>query len=138
MSTTSKKVKLADQFSALKNLPSFFALIWQTEPRLATINIILRLLKAGVPLLTLYLGKLIVDEIIRLISAPEKDLTQLWTWLGAEFAIVIVSDLLNRGIGLTENLLGDLVSNRTSVDIMQHAAKLDLFQFENPEYYDKM
>lgn len=138
MSTTSKKVKLADQFSALKNLPSFFALIWQTEPRLTTINIILRLLKAGVPLLTLYLGKLIVDEIIRLISAPEKDLSQLWTWLAAEFVIVIVSDLLNRGIGLTENLLGDLVSNRTSVDIMQHAAKLDLFQFENPEFYDKM
>lgn len=138
MSTTSKKVKLADQFSALKNLPSFFALIWQTEPRLATINILLRLLKAGVPLLTLYLGKLIVDEIIRLISAPDKDMSQLWVWLGAEFAIVIGSDLLNRGIGLTENLLGDLVSNRTSVDIMQHAAKLDLFQFENPEFYDKM
>ena len=138
MSTTSKKVKLADQFSALKNLPAFFALIWQTEPRLATINIILRLVKAGAPLLTLYLGKLIVDEIIRLISAPEKDLSQLWTWLGAEFAIVIVSDFLNRGIGLTENLLGDLVSNRTSVDIMQHAAKLDLFQFENPEFYDKL
>lgn len=129
---------MADQFSALKNLPSFFALIWQTEPRLATINIILRLVKAGAPLLTLYLGKLIVDEIIRLISAPEKDLSQLWTWLGAEFAIVIVSDFLNRGIGLTENLLGDLVSNRTSVDIMQHAAKLDLFQFENPEFYDKL
>ena len=138
MSTTSKKVKLADQFSALKNLPAFFALIWQTEPRLATINIILRLVKAGSPLLTLYFGKLIVDEIIRLISAPEKDLSQLWTWLGAEFAIVIVSDFLNRGIGLTENLLGDLVSNRTSVDIMQHAAKLDLFQFENPEFYDKL
>ncbi|AEE49339.1 ABC transporter ATP-binding protein [Haliscomenobacter hydrossis] len=138
MSTTPKKVKLADQFSALKNLPSFFTLIWQTEPRLAAINIGLRLLKAGVPLLTLYLGKLIVDEIIRLMSASEKELSQLWLLLGAEFAVVIVSDLLNRGIGLTENLLGDLVSNRTSVDIMQHAAKLDLFQFENPEFYDKL
>nr|WP_290934044.1 ABC transporter ATP-binding protein [Haliscomenobacter sp.] len=105
---------------------------------MAAINIVLRLLKAGVPLLTLYLGKLIVDEIIRLMSASEKDLSQLWLLLGAEFAVVIVSDLLNRGIGLTENLLGDLVSNRTSVDIMQHAAKLDLFQFENPEFYDKL
>jgi ATP-binding cassette subfamily B protein len=138
MSTTPKKVKLADQFSALKNLPSFFGLIWQTAPRLAATNVVLRLLKAGIPLLTLYLGKLIVDEIIRLINASEKDLSQLWIWLGAEFGIVIASDLLNRGIGLTENLLGDLVSNRTSVDIMQHAAKLDLFQFENPEFYDKL
>jgi ATP-binding cassette subfamily B protein len=138
MSTKPTKVKLTEQFSALKNLPSFFALIWQTEPRLATINMLLRLLKAGVPLLTLYLGKLIVDEIIRLMSAPEKDLHQLWLLLGAEFSAVIISDLLNRGIGLTENLLGDLVSNRTSVDIMQHASKLDLFQFENPEFYDKL
>lgn len=71
-------------------------------------------------------------------SAPEKDLHQLWLLLAAEFTAVIISDLLNRGIGLTENLLGDLVSNRTSVDIMQHASKLDLFQFENPEFYDKL
>lgn len=138
MSTKPTKVKLTEQFSALKNLPSFFALIWQTEPRLATINMLLRLFKAGVPLLTLYLGKLIVDEIIRLMSASEKDLHQLWLLLGAEFSAVIISDLLNRSIGLTENLLGDLVSNRTSVDIMQHASKLDLFQFENPEFYDKL
>ena len=33
-------------------------------------------------------------------------------------------------VALLESLLGDLFANRTSVDLMRHAAKLDLEQFE--------
>jgi ATP-binding cassette, subfamily B, bacterial len=138
MSTQNDKPKLKDQFSALRNLPAFFRLIWETNPWLAGVNMVLRLIKAGVPLATLYLGKLIVDEIIHLINSKGQDLSHLWALLGTELAVVLFSDLLNRGINLSESLLGDLVSNRTSVEIMNHAAKLDLFQFENPDFYDKL
>ncbi|MCB9082458.1 MAG: ABC transporter ATP-binding protein [Lewinellaceae bacterium] len=130
--------KFREQFTALQNLPRFFRLIWQTSPGLTIANISLRLVKAGIPLITLYLGKLIIDEIIRLIDAPTKDLNQLWWLLGAELGITILSDILNRAIGLTDTLLGDLVANQTSVDIMAHAATLDMYQFENPEFYDKL
>jgi ATP-binding cassette subfamily B protein len=34
--------------------------------------------------------------------------------------------------------LGDLFSNKTSVEMIQHAATLDLYQFEDSEFYDKM
>jgi ATP-binding cassette subfamily B protein len=138
MSTQKDKVKIKDQVSALKNLPSFFRLIWETSHWLTIANVGLRLLKAGIPSLTLYVGKLIVDEIIRLIAAPEKDFTTLWQLLAFEFGFTILSDLLNRGITLADSLLGDLFSNRTSVDIMRHAASLDLYQFERPDFYDKL
>ena len=39
---------------------------------------------------------------------------------------------------MIDSLLGDLVSNRTSVDLIKHAATLDLYQFENPVFYDKL
>ena len=54
-------------------------------------NIILRILKAAIPLSQLYVGKLIIDEVIRLISVPDKDFDQLWTWLAFEFGLAILS-----------------------------------------------
>lgn len=62
----------------------------------------------------------------------------LWILVGAELALTIISDLLNRCITLFDSLLGDLVANKTSVDLVHHAAKLDLYQFENPVFYDKL
>ena len=34
--------------------------------------------------------------------------------------------------------LGDMFANRTSIRLMEHAATLDLQQFEDPTFYDKM
>ena len=37
-----------------------------------------------------------------------------------------------------DSLLGDLFANFTSIRIMQHAASLDLDQFEDSNFYDKL
>ena len=58
--------------------------------------------------------------------------------LGIELAIALVGEWLSRVSALLESLLGDLFANRTSVQLMQHAATLDLEQFENAEIYDKL
>jgi ATP-binding cassette subfamily B protein len=55
-----------------------------------------------------------------------------------EFALAAVSELLARLSALLEGLLGDLVANRTSVELMAHAASLDLAQLEDPETYDRL
>jgi ATP-binding cassette, subfamily B, bacterial len=127
-----------EQFSALRNLPRFFTLIWQTSRRFTLINVVLRLVKSVIPLAMLYVGKLIIDEIVLLIEVSEPDPTYLWWLLGAELGLAIISDVINRGITLVDILLGDLFSNQTSVEIIQHAARLDMYQFENPEFYDKL
>ena len=46
-------------------------------------------------------------------------------------------DALSRATTLVDSLLGDLFSNFTSVKIMEHAATLDLDQFEDSAFYDK-
>ncbi|MBK8044591.1 MAG: ABC transporter ATP-binding protein [Haliscomenobacter sp.] len=138
MATSNESAPFKEQFHSLKNLPPFFHSIWKTSPPLTLANTLLRLLKSGIPLLLLYTGKLIIDEIVRLLDAPEKDLQHLWWLLGAELGLTVLSELLNRGIALTDALLGDLFSNQTSADIMRHASTLDLYQFENPEFYDKL
>ena len=64
--------------------------------------------------------------------------TRLAVLLGIELAIALVGEGLSRVSALLESLLGDLFANRTSVQLMQHAAALDLEQFEDAEIYDKL
>jgi len=132
-------IKLKDRFSALNNLPRFFKLVWQTSPSLTIANAVLRIFKSATPVAILYVGKLIIDQVIQ-ISQSKQSISSdtLWKLIAIEFGLAILSDVLNRAITLMDSLLGDLFSNHTSVKIIEHAATLDLDQFENSAFYDKM
>ena len=132
-------IKLKDRFSALRNLPRFFKLVWQTSPSLTIANAALRILKSGTPVAILYVGKLIIDQVVHISQGNQSiSTTYLWKLVAIEFGLAILSDVLNRSITLMDSLLGDLFSNHTSVKIIKHAATLDLDQFENSAFYDKM
>lgn len=137
--TDTDKKSFREQLGALKNLPKFFRLIWETSRRMTIANMLLRLLKSALPVTMLYIGKLIIDEVVRLIDvAGERDLSYLWMLVALELGLAVLSDLINRGITLMDSLLGDLFSNRTSVTLIEHAATLDLAQFEDATFYDKL
>ena len=53
-----------ERLGALRNLPEFFRLIWNCNRLLAVLNIFLRIIRASLPLTMLYVGKLIIDEIV--------------------------------------------------------------------------
>lgn len=127
-----------DNLKALQHLPPFLKMIWQTDPRMATTNIILRLIQAGIPVTTLYIGKLIIEEVLRLMDQPTDSKEYLWMLVAAEFGLAMFSALLNRGISLSEALIGDKFTISSSVKLMDHAAKLDLPQFEDAKFYDKL
>lgn len=127
-----------EQWTALRHIPPFFRLIWETSPSLTISNALLRLFKSVLPLAMLYIGKEIVDEVIRLIEASPQDYSYLWLLVGLELGLAVFSDVLARGISLLDGLLSDLFANNTSVKLIRHAAQLDLYQFENPEFYDKL
>ena len=57
---------LRQRWSALANLRPFLRLVWQIHPGMAAGTLLLRLLRAVLPVATLYVGKLIVDEVVRL------------------------------------------------------------------------
>ncbi|MDN3580042.1 ABC transporter ATP-binding protein [Mucilaginibacter flavus] len=135
---TINQVTLKERFEALKNLPAFFKLVRQTSPWMTVVNALLRIARSAMPLGLLYVGKLIIDKVVFISHAPVKDLTPLWELVGLEFALAILTDALSRAITLMDSLLGDLFSNHTSVKIMEHAATLDLDQFEDSVFYDKL
>lgn len=134
-----EKVSLKERLDALKNLPRFFKMVWDSSPGLTLTNAVLRILRASLPLMILYVGKFIIDEV--LVLSQQKgphSMTYLWELVAVGFVLAIASDGLNRVISLLDSLMGDRFANRTSVKIMEHAATLDLDQFEDAEFYDKL
>lgn len=132
------QVTLKERLDALRMLPAFFKLVWDTNPWLTVANAVLRLIRAATPLAILYIGKIIIDQVVQLHNGKSVDTHHLWWMVGIEFALAIGSDALGRVITLLDSLLGDLFSNHTSVRIMRHAATLDLDQFEDATFYDKL
>lgn len=123
---------------ALRNLPKFFKLVWKTSPSFTIANAVLRITKSATPVAILYVGKLIIDQVIHISQGKSGSSNHLWKLVVIEFLLAIGSDVLNRAITLMDSLLGDLFSNNTSIKIIEHAATLDLDQFENSAFYDKM
>lgn len=133
------KLSLRERFQALRHLPGFFKLIWRVSPAMFTANVVLRVIRAAIPVTMLYIGKLIIDEVVRLSQGSgEPDLDLLWVYIGLEFLLAILSDAINRGTVLLDSLLGDKFANDSSVRLMEHAGTLDLAQFEDADFYDKL
>jgi len=131
-------VSLKERFSALGNLPAFFKLVWRTSPSLTIATAIIRIVRSAIPVSILYIGKLIIDQVVLLNREQATAHVFLWQLVAAEFALAILSDALGRASTLIDSLLGDLFSNYTSIKIMEHAATLDLEQFEDSNFYDKL
>jgi ATP-binding cassette subfamily B protein len=127
----------SERLAALRYVPALFRLIWATHRGYATAMMLLRVARSLAPVATFWVGKLIIDSVIGA-RAGNRDLTQVWRYVALELAIVLTAEILARASSLVESLLGDLFSNAMSVRLMEHAAKLDLAQFEDPEFYDHL
>src|SRR5688572_1286566 len=135
-------VSWRERLQALRHLPKLLRMVWDTNPGYVVGILLLRIARSVIPLAVLWSGKLLVDEVVLAINLAQAGGTVSWTrlavLLGIELGIALVGEGLSRVSALLESLLGDLFANRTSVQLMKHAAQLDLEQFEDAEIYDKL
>jgi ATP-binding cassette, subfamily B, bacterial len=138
---------LRERVGALRNLPPFLQMVWRTSPLLATATATLRFVRALLPVASLYVGKLIIDEVVRMVSTHALSsvalqfpyggaLDPLIGLVALEFALAIVSDVMGRAVSLIDSLLSERFSNETSLRLMEHAATLDLEDFEDSDMQD--
>jgi ATP-binding cassette subfamily B protein len=124
-------------------------MVWGTSPQLTATSLLLRLTRALLPVVTLYVGKLIIDDVVLQVAIPDRP-HSLGEWLGsghlnrlgllltAEFALAVAADVLGRVVSLIDSLLSERVTNASSIRLMQHAATLDLEDFEDAEFQDQL
>ncbi|WP_305804547.1 ABC transporter ATP-binding protein [Stenotrophomonas sp. YIM B06876] len=147
--TARTQPSLRARFNAMRNLPPFLHMIWRTSRGLTLASLGLRLLRSLLPVAMLYVGKLIIDEAVRLAGLPgafpplEQALSthlldHLLLLLAIELGLAIGSDLLGRLVSYADGLLSELFTNASSIRLMEHAAELDLEDFEDPDVQDKL
>jgi len=140
---------LRERLGALRNLPPFIRLVWETSPGLTIAQGLLRLFRALLPVVILYVGKLIIDEVVALAQSARPgesfgqwkasgELARITMLVAIEFGLAIASDILTRLVGLVDTLLSERVGTETSLRLMRHAATLDLEDFEDSELQDSL
>ncbi len=140
---------LRERIGALSHLPSLFRLVWQASARLTIASFGLRLTRSALPILVLYVGKLIIDEVVAQTHIPSPG-GSLGDWVGSgrldalgrllllELSLAIMADLLGRASSLVDALLSERYSNFASVRLMEQATTLDLEQFESSDQQDRL
>jgi hypothetical protein len=140
---------LRERFRAMRNVPPFLRMIWKTSPGLTLLSLGLRLIRSLLPLAMLYVGKLIIDEAVRLAGLPGTFppleqaissglLSPLLGLLALELGLAVAADLLGRLVSYADGLLSELFTNASSIRLMEHAAELDLEDFEDADVQDKL
>jgi len=130
-----------ERLRALRLVPPFLKLVWETHRGYASGIVVLRIAQAFGPVALFWVSKLIFDVLQDVLSGSV-DAGTAWPrvlrLVVLELGIAITMEMLQRASSLLESLLGDLFANRMSVRLIEHAATLALEHFEDPEFYDHL
>ena len=117
-------------------------LVWTTNRPLSIALAGLTLLAGILPAGIAYLGALIVDAVIRAADLHHRtgtiSLSHVFVLVGCEAALIAATSLAQRGISLAQSLLRAQLGQRVNVMILEKALTLDMQQFEDSEFYDKL
>ncbi len=127
-----------DRFAALEYLPKLWKLLWEAHPASVAGTIFLRVVGGLSPLGMLYAAKRLVDIIFQASKGQTADIGQMWLWVGVEFSLVVVSQIIGKAVDYLDLMVAERFSNRLALKIMKHAAALDLASFEDPAFHDRL
>ena len=127
-----------ERLTALRNTPPVLKIVWQSGPGVVIFGLLSRLFAALLPLALLWVPKLIVDAIVHAKVADQAVSPRLWWLVGLEFGLAVVGGILARAIDYSDSLLADKYTRHVSIQVMKHAAELDLIAYEDPVFYDRL
>lgn len=127
-----------ERLHMLKYVPWLLKLVWKSSPTLCLFSMLLRSITAFLPLGLLWVSKLIVDIVVRVIGSRVPVPHLLWWLMGLEFLLALSADTLARAVTLVDSLLADRFTDQSTLQLMRHASTLDLASFEDPVFYDKL
>jgi ATP-binding cassette, subfamily B, bacterial len=139
----------ADQSGSQRSLFGVFAyssraleLVWTTNKALSVMLALLTLVAGVLPAAVAYVGAQIVDAVIHAADLHRHAGTMLFTpvikYVALEAVLVAATSMAQRGISLAQSLLRAQLGQRVNVMILEKALTLDLTQFEDSEFYDKL
>jgi ATP-binding cassette subfamily B protein len=117
-------------------------LVWTTNRRLTVVLAILTLLAGMLPAAMAWIGALIIDAVVAatqvMQASGEASLQRVFSLVAMEAFIITLLAAAQRGISLCQALLRAQLGERVNEMILEKALTLELAQFEDSEFYDKL
>ena len=118
-------------------------LVWRSAPGGVLVLAAVTVVAAALPPFVAYVGKLIIDAVIAARAAlpgiaRQASLTHAVRLVGVELGAVVVMAGAERVLGLVRQLVGLRLGIDLNVQILEKAQRLELRQFEDPDFYDKL
>jgi ATP-binding cassette, subfamily B, bacterial len=117
-------------------------LVWTTNKGLSIALAVLTLVAGTLPAAVAFIGAQIVDAVIHAAlvhgQTGATPFAAVFKWVGLEAAAVAALSMAQRGISLSQSLLRAQLGQRVNVMILEKALTLELAQFEDSEFYDKL
>jgi ATP-binding cassette subfamily B protein len=113
-------------------------LVWTTSRRLTVTLALLTLIAGVLPAVIAYIGQLIVDGVVAAMSTTDPDARHVMWLIFMEALVVTAVAASQRGISVSQSLLRALLGQRVNVMILEKALTLQLANFEDSEFYDKL
>jgi ATP-binding cassette subfamily B protein len=127
-----------ERVSALRNIPPVLKIVWRSSPRVVALGLVSRVVVSLLPLGLLAITKVIVDYVVHAVSTHQMVPRQFWWLVAAEFGLAVLTSVLGRVIDYLDSVLADDYSRHVSIQVMAHAAELDLLAYEKPVFYDRL
>jgi ATP-binding cassette, subfamily B, bacterial len=127
-----------ERLQALKNVPPVLKIVWDSGPYVVMAGLVLRLLVSLVPVSAAWVTGAVIGQVTGIIMKKEPLTSHLWWLVGIEFALAAGGNLLGRVTDYYDSVLADRYTRHVSIQVMDHASKLDLQAYENPVFYDRL
>jgi ATP-binding cassette subfamily B protein len=114
--------------------------VWQAGPGWTIASLALVIIQGTLPLLTLYLIKLIVDAVTFALAAPDRIAAfgQVALFIGLAAAVVLFNALLQLIAGLVREAQSLTVTDHMYDILHAKSIDVDLEYYENPQYFDTL
>jgi ATP-binding cassette subfamily B protein len=118
------------------------SLVWSTNRRLALLLGFLTVAAGLLPAAAAWIGKLVIDAVVTQAASVGAGATpaygEVLRYLGLEGMVIALLGAAQRGINACQSLLRAQLGQRVNEMILEKALTLDLSQFEDAEFYDKL
>jgi ATP-binding cassette, subfamily B, bacterial len=116
------------------------SLVWQSSPGLTLGNIVVRALQGLLPLLVLYLTKLLIDAVTEGLMTPTDDssLTRIITILAGLAGVAAVGAMLSVAASLISKIQAQVVTDHMYALLQTKSVEVDLEYYENAQYQDTL
>jgi ATP-binding cassette subfamily B protein len=127
-----------ERIFALGNVPAVLKIVWESGPAIVIFGIVSRIFSSLLPVLLLWITKLIIDGIVYAVSNHQPVGPRFWWLVAAEFSLAVLNSILVRTIDYSDSLLADKYTRHVSIRVLEHASSLDLTAYEDPVFYDRL